>query len=172
MSSNNDAQDPETPYEGGEMADTPTMGRQGHLFFGRFCDMRKAVVGVNIFNIALTLLGCIVKVVRYTEWGPIEAAMPVFILSGIGLYGAMHFELWAVAMASIGFIIGICVDLWLPNWLGILVGLLVVYPHAMLTYEIKKGIMSQENYKKEEFAMDFNQVKSALPISLPTMTKV
>jgi hypothetical protein len=84
----------------------------------------------------------------------------------------MHFELWAVAMASIGFIIGLCVDLWLPNWLGILVGLLVIYPHAMLTYEIKKGIMSQENYKNEEFAMDFNQAKSALPISLPTMTKV
>jgi hypothetical protein len=128
----------------------PTEERQGHLFFGRLCDMRVAVVSMNVFNIILLIIGGIVTLVKFGMIG-LGAHFPGIVLSGIGIFGAMNFELWAVCLATVGYCVGLLFDLFWLNWIGILIGALIVYPHAVLCYEMKKGIMTKETYKREEY---------------------
>jgi hypothetical protein len=131
-----------------------TTGRRGHLLFYFICDMRIAVVFLNIMNICLLLLSSFIGIYKF-GWGTLLVIFPGLVLSGIAIYGAMNFELWALVMATIGFLLGLLSDFWYLNWIGIAFGMLVCYPHVVLTYEIKEGILNKETYnKQEEFVCD------------------
>ena len=125
-------------------------GRKSHLFFGKYCDMRVAVVFLNVFNIALLLLSGFISLFRF-GFGTIGMLLPGLVLSGIAIYGAMNFELWAMAIATVGFFLGLLSDLWFLNFVGVIFGAIVVYTHGMLTKEIHEGIMTKETYHKEEY---------------------
>ena len=125
-------------------------GRQGHLFCGRFCDMRIAVVVLSVINILILLIGGIVTVVKY-GWGGLGAHFPGFVLSCIGIYGALSFEFWAVCLAAIGYTVGLLFDIIWMNWMGLIIGSIVLYPHVVLCKELNDGIMSRETYSREEY---------------------
>lgn len=148
--------DPETPYQSADLKPQ----RRGKLFFW-FCDMRVATVGVNVLNILVILIGMIVHMIKYLGIMPISVAAPAFILSGIGIFGAVNFELWAVTMSAAGFMVGLLCDLWWLNIFGIVMGCLVLYPTATLAQELHKGIMTKETYSEREEFVDFEKIERA-----------
>lgn len=132
----------EKPYE-----------RKGHLLFYKFCDMRIAVVGMNIFNVVLIVLSGLVGIWKF-GFGSILVMFPGLVLSGVGIYGALNFELWAVLLATVGFVLGLLSDIWYLNWIGLVIGCLICYPHIVLCHELNEGIISKETYEKEEYICD------------------
>ena len=150
-------QDPETPYQAAEV-DGETSGRQGKLFFG-LCDMRVATIGANVLNIVSISIGMVVHMIRYLGIMPLQAAIPAFVLSGIAIFGAVNFEAWAVAMAAIGFGVGLLVDIWWLNFFGIIMGCIVLYPTATFGHEIYKGIMTKETYRQREEFVNYPLVE-------------
>jgi hypothetical protein len=148
--------DPETPYESADARPQ----RQGKLFFG-LCDMRVATVGVNVLNMVAICIGLLVHLIKYFGIMPINAAIPALILSGIAIFGAVNFELWAVTMSGAGFAIGLLVDLWWLNVFGIIMGCFVLYPTATMAQELHKKIMTKETYNEREEFIDFEKVERA-----------
>jgi hypothetical protein len=137
---------------------TTTGAKKGHTFFG-LCDMRMATFVVNGMNITMMLISIIVAAARGPMfWKSLGEAMvlalPGLVLSGLGLYGALKYELWAVILASAGFVVSFVVDAILMQWLVLPILAIVIYPHVVLGYEIKTGIMTEENYAtSEEFVI-------------------
>ena len=39
------------------------------------------------------------------------------------------------------------------NLVGIIIDIVLIYPHAYFTWEMYKGVMTKETYKKEEYLM-------------------
>lgn len=154
------AHDPETPYQAAEMESTEKSNRQGKLFFN-LCDMRVATVGVNVLNIIVIFIGLLYKMITLFGWMPIQAAFPAFILSGIAIFGAVNFELWALVMAIVGFIVSLAADLVWLNIFGIIMGVLVLYPTVTFAKEVHKGIMTKESYRTREEFIDFPMVEKA-----------
>jgi hypothetical protein len=150
MSNEEDNKDVEGgDYEGGAQETTE---RKGHLLFGILCDMRIAVVAVNVMNIILLVVGMCIYIRKF-GWGSVSSHFSGLVISGIGIFGAMNFQLWAVGLAAIGFVIGLLNALYWSNWIGVVIGLFVLYPHVVLAHEIRMGIMAKETYRKEQFIM-------------------
>jgi hypothetical protein len=65
------------------------------------------------------------------------------ICEGLGIYGASTYRQWMVGVALAGYIIDVlaCFVRW--NDFGVIWAAFCVYPHVMLIYEIRKGIMTQ-----------------------------
>ena len=152
------AQDPETPYETAETG--IKTGRQGKLFF-KLCDMRAATVLVNILNVLAISIGMVIHMIKYLGVMPLNAAIPAFVLSAIAIFGALNFELWAVAMAAVGFAVGLIVDLMWLNIFGIVTGCLVLYPTATMAHELYTGIMSKDTYLTREEYIDYDMIEKA-----------
>lgn len=152
------AQDPETPYSTAE--NEIKSGRQGKLFFG-LCDMRVATVLVNILNVVAISIGMLVHLIKYLGIMPLNVAIPAFVLSAIAIFGALNFELWAVAMAAVGFTVGLLVDLMWLNIFGIVMGCLVLYPTATMSYELYTGVMSKGTYSTREEFIDYDMIEKA-----------
>jgi hypothetical protein len=122
----------------------------------RVCDSRIATFFVNGINIAMILVGILVATIRGPMFfkalvGSFMIGLPGLVLSGLGLYGAKSFELWAMYLATAGFLVAFIMDIVLFNWIGLVVTLIVLVPHVILTYEIRSGIMTQQTYDTEEF---------------------
>lgn len=151
-------QDPETPYESAETE--IKAGRRGKLFF-KLCDMRVATVAVNVLNVVAISIGMLVHLIRYFGFMPINVAIPAFILSGIAIFGAVNFELWAVAMAAVGFSVSLIVDLMWLNIFGIIMGCLVLYPTATMAHELYTGVMTKDTYATQEEFIDYETLEQA-----------
>jgi len=74
------------------------------------------------------------------------AGLPSLLLSGVGLYGAKNFELWAMYLACAGFAVILLVDAIVWQWVGFVITGIVLFPHAVLTLEMKNGTITKENY--------------------------
>jgi len=151
--------DVETPYESAEAALMPPH-RQGKLFLN-LCDMRVATVATNALNIVIICIGFLVHLIKYFGLMPVEVAIPALVLSSIGIFGAVNFELWAVAMAALGYFAGLLIDLWWLNLFGAIFGCLVLYPTTTLAYEIYQGIMTPAAYQEREEFIDFDMLERA-----------
>ena len=152
------AQDPETPYETAETG--IKTGRQGKLFF-RLCDMRVATVLVNVLNVVAISIGLLVHLIKYLGVMPLHVAIPAFVLSAIAIFGALNFELWAVALAAAGIAVGLLMDLMWLNIFGIITGCLVLYPTGTLAYELYTGAMSKDTYIVREEYIDYEMIEKA-----------
>jgi Na+/H+-translocating membrane pyrophosphatase len=142
----------ETGIEGqqGPSSSTATP-RNNHLLFYKLCDTRKAVLIVNAFNILAILISVIFKAVVYHElhFGGLFSGLFGIILSVIGLFGAIHFDVKASGLATLGFAFCFLMDFIRLNLIGVLIDALLVYPHAYFTYEVYRGVMVKETYKKD-----------------------
>lgn len=146
---------PATPYEAAEVEKDSKQAqgrRHGHLFFGCLCDMRIAAAVMACINIAVRVILMIIEVCRgIYEFTAMEYC--ILILSIIGLVGALNYMSECTGVAALGltwfFIVHLTVN---GNpWYEWLLDLLVIYPMAVITYEIHAGIMSKERYAQEEF---------------------
>jgi len=147
------------PYASQEDGTTSASGRQGKTFL-KVCDMRTATIVMSSINIVLILIGAIISCVRFFGFTPLLAAIPPLALSCIAIFGAVNFEFWLVALAAVGFSISLIHDLWWLDILGIIMGLLIVYPTVTLAYELRTGVMSKATQSREAF-IDYDTAERA-----------
>jgi hypothetical protein len=133
--------------------------KQGHSCCGCCCDMRRAVIIVNIINLVSLLIQVIlflsvdVDGVNTTLF--IVASIIGFVVLFVGIIGANQFNKWLVGIAGFFYAANVIYLLVLsfaaPSLLfSAALSVLYVYPHVMFVVENGKGIMTQENYKNEE----------------------
>lgn len=125
--------------------------RPNHICCYKLCDTRKAVLIVNTINIFAIIISVIFKAVVYHErfFGGIFAGLFGIILSVIGFFGAVHFDLKASGVATVGFGLCFIMDLIGFNIIGVVIDALLIYPHAYFTWEVYRGVMTKETYKKD-----------------------
>jgi hypothetical protein len=154
-------QEPATPYEAAELQKDAGGGdeeRRGHLFFGCLCDMRIATVLMNCISIAVRVCLILIEVYRgiYTF---MAMEYCLLVLSIIGLWGALNYMSLCTGVSTVGvmwffFVHVLAVASSSQNqqhWYQMVLEILVIYPTAVLTYEIQNGIMSKDRYAKEEY---------------------
>ena len=120
------------------------------------CDMRIATMFVNAFNVSLILVGVLVMGIRDNLFwkamgSALAAGLPGLLLSGVGFYGAKNFELWAMYLASAGFLLAVIMDAVLMAWVSFIITGIVLFPHAVLTLEMRNGLITEENYSQQEY---------------------
>eukprot|EP00531_Pseudo-nitzschia_arenysensis_P016048 CAMPEP_0116143848 /NCGR_PEP_ID=MMETSP0329-20121206/15668_1 /TAXON_ID=697910 /ORGANISM="Pseudo-nitzschia arenysensis, Strain B593" /LENGTH=171 /DNA_ID=CAMNT_0003639193 /DNA_START=38 /DNA_END=553 /DNA_ORIENTATION=- len=144
----------EQDVEGGEYIQEDA-GETTFLCFG-VCDMRLATFFVNAFNVTVIIFGALVMGIRdHLFWKSLGAALlaglPGLILSGVGIYGAKNFELWAMYLACVGFTVVIAIDAIFWEWVGFAVTAIVLFPHAVLALEMRNGTITEENYADQQY---------------------
>jgi hypothetical protein len=120
------------------------------------CDFRIATISVNGLNLAMILVSVLIAAIGSPMFfksivETLVLGLPGLVLSGLGLYGALRFEPWAMYLATAGFLVAVILDGILMNWLGLAVTLIVLIPHVILAYEMRSGIMTKDTYETEEF---------------------
>ena len=129
--------------------------RKSHTCCWKLMDTRKAVLVVNTFNIFAILFSVLFQAIIYHErtFGGFFAGLLGIIISLIGLYGAIKFDMRASGVATIGFVLCFIMDFIGFNFIAVAIDVLLIYPHGYFTWEVYKGVMTKENYKKEEYLM-------------------
>jgi hypothetical protein len=160
-----------------------TTGKQGHVFFGCCCDVRRAVIIVNIISIVFVSFGLLVMgAYKFScdvtkagsadtydndgeEW---EAITRAFNGASLSMGDAI---IWAAIRIS-AYVLGITGAVWFNDWMMIdtlvvycfdfvmaavavnvtrlVMAALFAYPHFFFIKEVRSGIMSQSNYRKNE----------------------
>ncbi|KAL7570181.1 hypothetical protein ACA910_020017 [Epithemia clementina (nom. ined.)] len=149
--------------------------KQGRKCCGCCCDMRRAVIVVNIVNLCSTgleLLGLITAAIGGTDdWNddavPAEfrtvskttlglAFLIVIILatacSAVGLIGARKYDKSMVGVGAGWYCVSAALSLISLNVSGLVYNVCFAYPHFYLMKEIKEGIMTEENYPVEKYS--------------------
>ena len=168
-----------------EVAAAGRMGlAQGHRCCGRngsgCCDMRRAVIIVNLVDIAICVFYALYFAFLAEEveempdsaygagGGETKARMEgimlkmehIFIilsaikipLNGLGIYGAFKFKYWPVAVALGAYSIQFLLHAFAINIGGLLLSGFFAYPHVFFLKEVRSGVMSEMNYPTERFS--------------------
>ena len=142
-------------------------------------DMRRAVIIVNLVDIAICVFYAIYFAIMaeaveeipdttYGDGGETKARMEgmmlkmehVFIilsaikipLNGLGIYGAIKFKYWPVAVALGAYSIQFLLHGFSVNIGGLLLSGFFAYPHVFFLKEVRSGVMSEMNYPTERFS--------------------
>jgi hypothetical protein len=152
--------------EGEEAANAGTIVRmkQGHSCCGGCCDMRRAVIIVDMLMICFLILDIIgmtgmsnmdeVEDEQYEEretsyGGLIFIFLIEVVCFSIGVWGGVTLSWVHVAVALTLYVITIVLNLIVFNAAAIFLACCFAYPHVFLIREIKKGIMTKDNYYNE-----------------------
>lgn len=152
----------------------PAGQKQGHKCCGGCCDVRRAVIVVNLVNIgilgmtALSLLAQknvannaetvdddevqeVMDLYASMKLGPIVAVMAVqIVISAVGVAGAFLFNYLMVGVTAIAYCLGIVSSLVALSPGSLLYNGFFLYPHIFLIKEIRSGVMTKENYPAEK----------------------
>jgi hypothetical protein len=146
--------------------------RQGHSFFGCMCDMRRAVIIVNIISLFFVTIGVFTFSVlssskfqdefddnddsqkgfdELDRWRGALIAIIVlsFIIHISGIVGGVRSSRRMVLVPGVWLSLGCLVNLLTLNIGAAVVCCLFAYPHFIFFREIQMGIMSTENYANE-----------------------
>jgi hypothetical protein len=148
-----------------------TDGRQGQLFCGCCCDMRRAVVIVNVMSICFALLGIAMyhllsrdgfienfddDITKYEleaisnyKGRAILFGLVSVLCSLIGLCGAVQYNRRMVILAAVYYCISMLTKIVPFDLSGMLMAGLFSYPHFVFIKELDNGIMTAENYPNE-----------------------
>jgi hypothetical protein len=140
--------------------------KQGHSCCGGCCDMRRAVIVVNTISIAMYVINIFAistvdrvefdddvmeeAIVQFPVGWMISIMFAEIMCYAIGIWGAASFSLWQVYVALGMYMITIIFNAIVLNFIALLVAGFFAYPHVYLVQEIKKGIMTKDNYYSEE----------------------
>lgn len=130
-----------------EQTDGSSVHKQGHKFCGCCCDVRSAVIAVNLVNIGILLLSCLSESVSGAMYGVVGG---LIVSSAIGVAGAVRFNKWMVGVAASAYILGIAGALVSLHPQGLIYRGLFLYPHLYLIKEIHCSTMTKENYEPIE----------------------
>jgi hypothetical protein len=158
--------------DNGAEAPTAGVGRRSHLYCGFGCDMRRAVLIVNIITILMAFLALILvfSASAYLSSGFVDengnaydkgnfgvfAAVAVLntvlasIFAGLGIWGALHFNMYFVIAAAIWHAISALLSLVYGEFVGAVMAGCFLYPHVVLAQEMRSGIMTEATYPIEE----------------------
>jgi hypothetical protein len=154
----------------------PALGsrvKQGHKCCGDCCDVRRAVIIVNLISVFSVVFGlalfasALARSDFEEKMSGQTVGMVIVILEmvfyGMGVYGAISYNQWLVASAlalysalvvySIALVVNSVLmadEFWYFYFFGILRNALFAYPHWFLIQEIRSGIMTVENYPNEK----------------------
>jgi hypothetical protein len=81
----------------------------------------------------------------------IEAFADIFLIVSIflhacGIYGALKYQTWGVAVAAVAYGLTLLIHLVSLNIIHVIIAGLFFYPHVILIKEMKEGIMTDYNY--------------------------
>jgi hypothetical protein len=120
------------------------------LFFG-FCDMRIATVLLNIMHIIFTFLLEVLDTFSWTEEELPVLAIIGFAFSGLGMFGALNFNLFAMIVSTLGLIALFGLYVAEFHVFGCAILCFILYAQAVLIVEMRKGIMTRESYAQQEY---------------------
>jgi len=158
--------------------------KQGHKCCGGCCDVRRAVIIVNIIEACFAFLGMLgllamnnmttslyssadqydddevaAAMAEYEEAmatfgsipiGAILAIQAVRVVGALaGIVGAIKYNFYLVGAAGIMYCVSCATSIVALNLGGAIMAGFFAYPHYFLVQEIRKGIMSEENYHNE-----------------------
>lgn len=142
--------------------------KQGHSCCGGCCDVRRAVIIVDIIMIFLLFIDIagIMTITKQRDlldddevqeaiedshgtWGIIMFVIEIVLLC-VSIWGAVSYSTPKVVVGLGLFSIGCLMSLVQFNLPGALLTGLFAYPHYFLYHEINNGIMNPENYYNEE----------------------
>jgi hypothetical protein len=134
---------------------TDNNGRKSHMWCWRIADSRKGCLIVDTVNIFGILFSVLFNAIIYHErhFGGYFAGLLGIVLSCIGGYGAIKFDYKVTGIAALGFGACIILDFVFWNFVGAVIGAVLLYPHAVFTYENYLGILTKQTYSKEEYLM-------------------
>lgn len=145
--------------------DDPTFNpdRKSKLFFG-LCDMRTATVALNIINIIFTIVVAIILTTMYAlDSGPYKASAissvllsSVFVtaISILGLYSSMSWRLDGMMAATGCYFLVLILRIWHVDVIDVIVTGFLLYPHIVLTMDMRSGVMSPETFDDEEYVSE------------------
>jgi hypothetical protein len=146
--------------------------KEGHKCCGGCCDMRRAVIIVNLINAFFLVLG-ILAMLTLTKIDPddytddeVEAAVSnvdkasvtvVIVISLcklglnlLGVYGAITYNIYMVGASFAVYVLEAAMSLVVMNVLHFLYSAFFAYPHVFFIREVKAGVMTKENYPINE----------------------
>lgn len=159
-----------------EVADAGMAGmRHGHRCCGGCCDMRRAVIIVNIVNCLIAAYGVIsmaviAKMIDNGSFPSVDTEATIednvdmlrtvehillivlFIkipLSAAGMYGAAKFMVAPIYVSLGMYILEFVLNLFTLSP-SCVIQLLFAYPHFFFIKQVREGIMSEENYVLEQ----------------------
>ena len=128
--------------------------------------MRRAVIVVNIVMVSILVIDIFAALtVSHVEFDddevnqaikdvPIRSAALLLTFEalcfGIGIWGAVAFSTWQIYVALTMYSINFFVNLFSFNLAALLMAGFFAYPHIFFIQEIRKGIMTRDNYHNEE----------------------
>jgi hypothetical protein len=145
--------------------------KQGHKFCGGCCDVRRATIIVDIISVCLNVLalfaviGIHVAQVDHQQINDDQVKQELqdfpfvfsliwvlvsMILYSCGIFGAIQYNIWLVGIALVLHLTDIVMALIGVNIVGAVIAGTFAYPHIFFIMEVRKGIMSRENYHNEE----------------------
>jgi hypothetical protein len=137
--------------------------RRSRLFCG-VLDFRTATVVLNVMHIFFAIfLAFVLMIMFLIEGGPFlfkniastfGTAVVAVGISMAGLHGAMNWNLSWLYAACAGWCILIIWRVWTRDWLDLVVAIVLLYPHVMLTHEIRSGVLTIETFEEEEYVAD------------------
>ena len=149
------------PDDGADPMHNPN--RKSQLFFG-LCDMRTAVVALTIINIIFTVIVALILLSMYAfDNGPYKSnaiasvvgwGVLVMATSGLGLYSAMNWRLDGMYVATAVFALIFIIRIVKKDFIDVVVTAFLLYPHVVLTLEMRAGIMTPETFEDEEFVAE------------------
>lgn len=132
---------------------------------------RRATIIVNVINIifailAVTALGAVssdsfaanfdddevrqeLEMGTQYAWVGMLFATISIITSGLGIYGAVKYTGWAVIVAAVWYTINCILSLIGADIGGAIMAGFFAYPHIVFFQEMRKGIMTEQNYPNE-----------------------
>jgi hypothetical protein len=165
------------PEKDGIAIDATAMGtgKQGHSCCGSCCDVRRAVIIVNIITITFASLGIVTmgglmaaSSASYDD-DEVQEAMSAFnegvnlsmgiaiafaaikiIANSLGIYGAVKYNIWMVGVSLSVHCVDFVMGVFALNAAGLVMGALFAYPHFFFIKEVRSGIMSEATYVNEK----------------------
>jgi hypothetical protein len=146
--------------------------QRGHRCCGGCCDMRRAVIVVNVVSICVCSLA-LIEVIFFKStvvaslmpnleqlndkilWTTGAVVFVEMVLYGAGVYGACKYNQCLVGVAMMTYFAKIIVHLsyfWFYMTPVILLNALFAYPHYFLIKQIRSGILSEDNYPSEKYS--------------------
>ena len=148
----------------------------GHSCCGGCCDMRRAVIIVNIINTVLLTLGLFGVVAARRASNNVDASqldddtlqdaleqfkeLPLggfiviqtikILLCLAGIVGAVKFNQVAVGLAMVGYLFDAMMALIRFDLIGLVIAGFFTYPHVLFIKEVRDGLMTKENYPNEK----------------------
>lgn len=152
--------------------------KQGHKCCGGCCDMRRAVIIVNMAMISLFVIYLPFVVLSYNVINHPEKysddlddnakeafanaqasesplGFVIFLMIAkiaclsFGIYGALKFKLLPVAVSLASYGFAFIYAIFTANILMMLLPVFFAYPHIFFIKEVRQGIMSEDNYDLE-----------------------